>query len=51
MIKKKIAIKRAATLGNMRNNWEKQKQENAFSPCLQETRMRRATREDQKTDV
>ena len=47
-MKKKIAKKRAAALGNMWNIREKQ---NAYFPCLQGIKMHRSTKEEQKTDV
>ena len=53
-MKKKIAKKKAAALGNIQNIREKQKQKYVYkciSPCLQGIRMRRSTKEEQKTDV
>ena len=53
-MKKKIAKKRASALWNMRNIREKQIQKyvsKCISPCLQGIRMRRSTKEEQKTDV
>ena len=45
---------RAAALGNMRNIREKESRnmrQNAFFTCLQEIRICRSTREEQKMDV
>ena len=53
-MKKKIAKKRAAALWNMGNIREKQKPKyvsKCISSCLQGIRMRRSTKEEQKTDV
>ena len=54
-MKKKMAKKRAAALGIMRNLLGRKKSrnmcQNAFSPCLQGIKKCRTTREEQNIDV
>ena len=53
-MKKKIAKKRAAALGNITilgRNKSRNMCQNVYLLCLQGIRMRRSTKEEQKTDV
>ena len=53
-MKKKIAKKRAAALGSMQNIRKKQSRnmcQNSYFLCLQEIRMPRSIKEEQKTDI
>ena len=54
-MKKKIDKKRASALceicGILGRNKFRNMSQNAFFPCLQEIKMRRSKREEQKTDV